>query len=184
MALHIRQAIFARILAMGTFLSYNATVTESMMMNVSIRDDESWFAKQGNQTIDDLPESWSELLSLVSELLRTVDDSLSKSNINFADAFGNACGFISNAHPFLDPDSDVFSYSGGYIGIRGRLSPNILTSGIVAALGRIMTRLREDPYFGNVYHLTMHRIRVLANQRKLQFDEYSITTQLQKVIGI
>ena len=132
----------------------------------------------------DAPENWTEILSLISELLRTVDESLSKSNIHFSDAFKNACGFISNEHPFLDPDSDVFSYLDGFISVRQRLAPEELSTGIIVALGRIMDRLREDAYFGNVYHLTMHRLRVLANRRKPEFDKFSITNQLQRVIGI
>ena len=140
----------------------------------TVRDDED----------QDDPENWTEVLSLISELLRTVDESLSKSNINFPDAFRNACGFISTEHPFLDPDSDVFSYLDGFISVRQRLSTADMASGIVVALGRIMDRLREDAYFGNVYHLTMHRVRVLANRRKPQFDKYAITNQLQRVIGI
>ncbi len=140
-------------------------------------------AQNGKAKLDD-PENWTEVLSLISELLKTVDESLSKSNISFPEAFRNACGFVSHDHPFLDPDSDVFSYLDGFISIRQRLAPEVLSAGIIVALGRIMARLREDAYFGNVYHLTLHRIRVLANRRKLQFDKYSITNQLQKVIGI
>lgn len=133
---------------------------------------------------EDPDENWAELLGLISELLTTVDESLSKTNIHFTDAFKNACGFISNEHPFLDPDSDVFSYMDGFICVRQRLAPNDLTAGVIVALGRIMDRLREDAYFGNVYHLTLHRIRVLANRRKLEFDKFTMTNQLQRVIGI
>lgn len=130
------------------------------------------------------PENWSELLSLVSELLKTVDETLARSNFNFADAFRNACGFVSVEHPFLDPDSDVFSYSDGFINIRQRLSPQDFTAGIILALARVVERLREDSYFGNVYHQTMHRLRVLANRRKLQFDKFAITNQLERAIGV
>jgi hypothetical protein len=129
-------------------------------------------------------ENWSELLDLISELMQTLDATLARGNINFADAFRNACGFVSFDHPFLDPDSDVFSYSDGYISVRQRLATRDLIAGIAAALARIMQRLREDPYFGNVYHQTMHRIRVLANQRKLQFDTFGLGHELQKITGI
>ncbi len=130
------------------------------------------------------PENWSELLSLVSELLNTVDETLTRSNFNFTDAFRNACEFVSPEHPFLDPNSDVFSYSAGFINIGQRLPSKDLTAGIVIALGRVVERLREDSYFGNVYHQTMHRLRVLANLRKLQFEKFAITNQLERVIGI
>lgn len=139
--------------------------------------------QKSNAPLDD-PENWSELLSLISELLRTVDESLSRSNIHFPDAFRNACGFVSNEHPFLDPDSNVFSYLDGFISVRQRLATDELTAGIIIALGRIMSRLREDAYFGNVYHLTMHRLRVLANRRRQQFEKYSITNKMQREMGI
>lgn len=129
-------------------------------------------------------ESWTELLALVSELMQTVDESLAKGGINFADLFRNACGFISLDYPFLDPDSDVFSYDGGYISVRQRLASRDLISGIMTALARIMRRLHEDPYFGSVYHQTMHRIRVLANRRKLQFEAFGLGAGIQKITGI
>jgi hypothetical protein len=129
-------------------------------------------------------ENWSELLALVSELMQTVDESLAKGNINFSEVFRNACGFVSFDYPFLDPDSDVFAYSDGYISVRQRLATRDLVSGITAALSRIMLRLREDPRFGNVYHQTMHRIRVLANRRKLQFEMFGLGLELQKITGI
>lgn len=141
-------------------------------------------ANGNGKTNPEADENWVELLDLISELLTTVDESLSKTNIHFTDAFKNACGFISNEHPFLDPDSDVFSYAEGFISVRQRLAPKDLTAGVIVALGHIMDRLREDAYFGNVYHLTLHRIRVLANRRKFEFDKFTMTNQLQSVIGI
>lgn len=129
-------------------------------------------------------ENWTELVALMSELMQTVDESLAKGNINFADLFRNACGFISFDHPFLDPDTDIFSYNDGYISLRQKLGSRDLINGVTAALARIMQRLREDPYFGNVYHLTMHRLRVLANRRKLQFEMFGLGSELQKITGI
>ena len=129
-------------------------------------------------------DNWSELLGLISELMQTIDDAMAKGNFNFVDAFRNACGFVSYDHPFLDPDTDVFSYSDGYISIRQRMSSKDVITGIIAALERIMHRLREDPYFGTLYHQTMHRMRVLANRRKLQFDSFGLGIQLQKITGI
>lgn len=129
-------------------------------------------------------ENWTELLALISELIQTVDESLARGNICFAELFRNACGFVSFDHPFLDPDSDVFAYSGGYISVRQRLASRDLISGVTAALARIMERLREDPYYGNVCHQTMHKIRVLANRRKLQFQMFGLGLELQKITGI
>lgn len=140
--------------------------------------------KPGNVFEAEPADNWTELLALISELINTVDESLEKGNISFDELFRNACGFASFDHPFLDPDSDVFAYDAGYISVRQRLATREIINGIIAALSRIMQRLREDPYFGNVYHQTMHRVRVLANRRKLQFEMYGLNSELQKIIGI
>ncbi len=129
-------------------------------------------------------EDWTELLALISELMQTMDGSLAKANINFSELFRNACGFVSFDHPFLDPDSDVFAYEDGYISVRQRLATHELINGITSALARIMQRLREDPYFGNICHQTMHRMRVLANRRQVQFDAFGLGPEVQKITGI
>ena len=127
---------------------------------------------------------WAELLGLISELLQTVDQSLAKGGFDFPEAFRNSCGFVSFDFPFLDPESDVFSYGDGYISVRRRIANRELINGVMAALGRIMVRLREDPCFGNVHHQTMHKLRVLANQRKLQFELFGLNSEIRKIIGI
>ncbi len=129
-------------------------------------------------------ENWTELLGIFSELLQSIDDSMAKGSLNFQEAFRNACGFVSFDHPFLDPDTDVFSYDDGLITVRKKIAAQDLICGIVAAISRITQRLREDPFFGNTYHLTMHRLRVLANQRRLQYDAFGLGRELQKIIGI
>lgn len=129
-------------------------------------------------------ENWTELVGLMSELIQTMDESFAKANINFADLFRNASGFVSFDYPFLDPDTDIFSYGDGYITLRQKLSSRDLINGIMAALARIVDRLREDTCFGNVLHLTMHRLRVLANRRKIQFDSFGLGFELQKITGM
>lgn len=129
-------------------------------------------------------KNWTELVSLISELMQTVDGSMAKGNVNFSELFRNASGFVSFDHPFLDPDTDIFSFEEGFVCLRQKLPARDLVAGVTAALARIMSRLREDPYFGSVYHLTMHRLRVLGNRRKLQFEMFGIAPEMQKIIGI
>lgn len=131
-----------------------------------------------------MADNWNELLGVISELMNTIDKSVTKKHFNFTEAFRNACGFVSMDHPFLDPDSDVFSYQDGYISLRQRVAPEELVTGISAAIGRIMSRLREDPGFGNVSHSTMHRVRVLANRRRPMFETFGLHKELQKAIVI
>ncbi|HMQ03675.1 MAG TPA: hypothetical protein PKD26_07155 [Pyrinomonadaceae bacterium] len=129
-------------------------------------------------------ENWTELLGLISEMLQSVEDSMAKGNLNFQELFRNACGFVSFDFAFLDPDTDIFSFEDGYISLRRKIASQELIGGVMAAIQRITQRLREDPCFGNTYHLTLHRLRVLANQRRLQYDAFGLGRELQKVIGI
>jgi hypothetical protein len=138
--------------------------------------------EQGSEMLS--PENWSELVSLLSEMMSTMDDSLAKANLNFTEAFRNACGFVSFDHPFLDPDSDVFSYRDGFITVSQRLDREEMIGGVMAALGRIMGRLREDPYFGGAYHQTTHRLRVLVNRWNGRSEKFGLSRELQKIIGI
>lgn len=129
-------------------------------------------------------ESWTELLSLIAELMETIDGALAKGNIDFTEAFRNACGFASFDYSFLDPETDVFCYENGHLNVRQRIPAQELIAGVTAALARMMQRLREDPYFGSTYHLTAHRVRVLVNRRRLQFDRYGLSRELKKMIAI
>lgn len=157
---------------------------EDLFAGGSIIGSDAPIPRPNNVFEEETPQHWTELLALISELIKTIDESLTKGNFDFSEAFRNACGFVSFEFPFLDPETDVFSYQDGFISVRKRLSSNEMISGITAALTRIMIRLREDPYFGNAYHLTMHRLRVLANRRKMQFDTFGLSRELQKIIGI
>lgn len=140
--------------------------------------------KPGHLFDADTVENWSELVSLLSELMRTVDGSLAKGGLEFAEVFRNACGFVSFDHPFLDPETDIFSYNEGYISLRQKVAARELIGGITSALARIMHRLREDPYYNSVLHLTMHRVRVLANRRGTQLAQFGLDREIQKITGI
>lgn len=134
--------------------------------------------------VPESPENWSELLSIMTELLRTLDDSLSSANIEFSDAFQTACGFASFNHPFLDPETDVVTYRDGYISVRSKVSNQELSDGLVEAISHIMDRLREDQQFGKLHHSTLHKLRVLANRRRPQFEKFALKENLQLSLGL
>lgn len=129
-------------------------------------------------------EEWEVFLKLMAELLRTIDETLAGVHIHFADAFRNACAFVSDEHSFLDPDSGKFAYGNGEISACQQVSPEIFATAVIQALRRVFDRLRENYRFSKILHLTMLRIRVVAQRRKIHYDHYSITQPLQTIIGV
>lgn len=172
----------ARKMSLGDAASARTDKMEDFLSRASFAD--APIPKPATGFDADSVENWTELVGLVSEVIQTVEESMAKGNLNFAEAFRNACGFISFDYPFLDPDTDIFSYADGYITLRRKMIARDLIGGVMAALARMMERLREDPYYGNLCHLTMHRLRVLANRRRLQFDVFGLGKELQKITGI
>lgn len=132
----------------------------------------------------DMPTAreWIELLGITEELLRTIDESLAKADLNFAELFRNACAFAASEHPFLDPRSELFAFQNGRITICEQMPASMLSGGIAAALGRVFERLREQSRFRKVTHFTMHRIRMLKTRREVQYDKFCITEALEKIV--
>ncbi|HTH36429.1 MAG TPA: hypothetical protein VL572_00605 [Pyrinomonadaceae bacterium] len=65
-----------------------------------------------------------------------------------------------------------------------KAAPHLVNIDMTGCRVLMNKRLRGEPYFGDVYHLTMHRMRALANRRKLLFESFGLGTRLQKITGI
>lgn len=127
---------------------------------------------------------WQTLLSLTNELLRTIDDSLAKSNLNFAAAFQKACAETSGDYPFLNPSAGIFAYKNGEIEMREQVNAKLYAAGINETLRRILEKLAANPKFADVYRLTTQNILVLIREHKPHCDRFFITPQLEKILGI
>jgi len=127
---------------------------------------------------------WQTLLSLTNELLRTIDDSLAKSNLNFAAAFQKACAETSGDYPFLNPNAGIFAYKNGEIEMREQVNAKLYAAGINETLRRILEKLAANPKFADVYRLTTQNILARIREHKPHCDRFFITPQLEKILGI
>ena len=126
---------------------------------------------------------WQTLLNLTAELLRTVDNALANADLDFTAAFQKACGEISADYPFFDPRSNTFSYSSGKVKITEQVSPKLFVAGINGSLRRIFDKLAGNKKFADIHRYTVQKISGLIENRKLLYDKYFITPQLEKIIG-
>ena len=129
------------------------------------------------------PSEWNMLLDLTSELLSTIDKSLAAANLNFSTAFEKARIEISGDYPFLSPISGVFDYKNGRVTMEEQVSPALFAASINETLRRILEKLGKAEKFSDVHRGTIQKVLVLIQTRKQLYDKFSITPQLEKIIG-
>lgn len=129
-------------------------------------------------------QDWRELLAVTEELLRTIDEALAKGGIDFQAAFQNACGHIAEDFSFMEPEDELVDYQNGRLTVHGNFGIGRFTAAIGEAIGRILTRLSEEARFGNSFHLTKHRIRVLMQRRNAEVERFGLGSQLEKAMRI
>jgi hypothetical protein len=124
------------------------------------------------------------LLHLTAELLQTIDDALAKNNLNFAAAFQKACSETASDYPFLQPNAGIFVYRNGKVEMHEQINPKLFSAGINETLRRILEKLAASPKFAEVYRDTTQKILALVRKNKPLYDEFFITPQLEKILGI
>ena len=130
------------------------------------------------------PEDWQTFVNLIGELLQTFDECLAAAKLDFSAAFEKACAEISGDYPFLNPPAKVFSYQNGKIEMREQINPKLFAASINETLRRILEKLAANPKFAEVHRTTAQKTIALINQRKPFYDNFSITPQLEKNLGI
>lgn len=130
------------------------------------------------------PDDWQTFLNLTGELLGAIDKTLAQANLDFTAAFQKARGEISTDYPFLSPASDVFRYGSGKIEMSEQVSAKLFTASIMEILQKMLEKLGANPKFAALCNEVKQKINALAQHRKPLYDKFSITKQLEKILGI
>jgi hypothetical protein len=130
------------------------------------------------------PQDWQTILQLTSELLWTFDTSLAESNLNFSVALRKAQSEISSDYPFIDPNDGIFLYSNGKVTMQQQVSGKLYVASLNEILRKMLDKLGSNQKFHEVYRQTTQRLIALIRQRKPHYDKFSITPQLEKILGI
>ena len=125
---------------------------------------------------------WDTLLNLTAELLRTVDRSLERAGLPFAEAFENACAIVAQECPFIDPNRGLFEYSGGSVRVDAAVSKELFLNAVLKALGRIFDRLREEPSLSKLHTFTKHQVAALTISRRDQYETLGIAQGLRSLL--
>ena len=130
-----------------------------------------------------IDSEWNTVLELTGELLRTVDRSMAKAGIEFSEAFANACAFVAEEHPFLDPHDGLFEYANGGVRVAAVVSRRRFLHAVMKAISRIFQRLREDAAFGKLLLFTQQRLRVLVMNHREDYERLGISAALKPLLN-
>lgn len=129
-------------------------------------------------------EDWHTLLQLTGELFGTVDRSLANANLNFTAALHKAQAELSGDYPFLNVRTGSFVYSNSRMSMQERVNPKLFVTSLNEILRRMLDKLASNPKFAECHRQTVHSILALIRQRKHYYEKFSITPQLEKILGV
>lgn len=127
-------------------------------------------------------QDWHELLGLIGEILRSVDESLAKSNLNFVWVFEKVRAEVFENYPFLHPNSTVFEYQNGVVSMKEQINNNLFVASIAECLERLIGKLQTHPKYNEVRTSVIWNILELMNKNHKLYDKFFITQQLERVV--
>lgn len=119
---------------------------------------------------------------LATDLLLTFKEAFERSKISFDTAFAIACELKADEYPFLDSDSDDFSFYKDEIFIGPSVDTLELFEGIVAALRHILARLTQDGRFTNAAVYLRHRLQLHLSSRNNDYRDLRLTSIVDRLI--
>lgn len=119
---------------------------------------------------------------LATDLLLSFKEAFEKTKVSFDTAFAIACEFKADEYPFLDPESDEFSFYKDEIFISGSVDTLDLFEGIVSALRHILDRLAADGRFTNCGVYLRHRLQLHLSARNNDYRDLRLTSIVDRLI--
>jgi hypothetical protein len=119
---------------------------------------------------------------LATDLLLTFKEAFERSKISFDTAFAIACELKADEYPFLDPDSEDFSFYKDEIFIGAGVDTLDLFEGIVAALRHILDRMTADGRFLNPATYLRHRLQIHLSARNGDYRDLRLTSIVDRLI--
>ncbi|HEX6279524.1 MAG TPA: hypothetical protein VFZ49_05850 [Pyrinomonadaceae bacterium] len=120
---------------------------------------------------------------LATDLLLTFKEGFERTRISFYPAFAIACGVKCDEHPFLDPDSDQFSFYRDEIFISEKVDSDELFEGVVAALRHILVRVTDDGRFSSAVAYLRHRIQQHLSTRHKDYESLGLVSVVDRLLS-
>lgn len=122
------------------------------------------------------------VLGALSELLREIDEILTKGKLSFAAAFGLACDAIAPNYPFMSADGRALRYKNGEIKLNASADGASIASAVFAALRPIFGRLRREKKYEPLFRILTERLREMSSERRNEYIRLSLMPHIEELI--
>lgn len=162
----------------------NDTYVEDKILADAVRMARLTAGRPAFHLLDPKDADRQEIEDLLSEILTTIDSSLSRANLNFKAAFHKACAHLSDEYPSLSARNGAVRFLNGRIEVKAIGDSDEFAEGVCFAIQKVMERLAERPSFRKVFSYTKHRILYLLNTRKVPYERHGLLDHLKRSIRI
>ncbi len=123
------------------------------------------------------------MLQAVSELLRTVDESLTEANLSFSAAFRLSCEAITKDYAFLQRQPNALVYREGSVFLNGPADAATIASAVFAALRPIFRRLRTDQKYAVLFRRLTKTLRGSLNEKRVSYQQLGLIKYIDELLG-
>jgi hypothetical protein len=126
----------------------------------------------------------AEMLNAISDVLRTVDESLAGAKLSFSAAFRLACESIAKDYKFLRRKRNALVYREGSVFVSAQADAQTIASAVFAALRPIFRRLKSEAKYEALFHRLSNALRATAEQNQNCYQRLGLTRYIEDLIGM
>ncbi len=123
------------------------------------------------------------VLGALSELLRTIDESLAKGRLSFAAAFRVACDAIASEFPFMQQGRNALVYKNGEVILNVEADADLVASAVFAALRPIFERLRREVKYTELLRIASEHLLEISTVRRSEFDRFGLVQHIENLLA-
>ncbi len=123
------------------------------------------------------------VLGALSEMLRTIDESLAKGRLSFGAAFRVACDAITPEYPFMQKGRNALVYENGEVILNVEADADLVASAVFAALRPIFNRLRGEVKYTELLRIASEHLLEISTARWSEFDRFGLARHIEKLLA-
>lgn len=124
------------------------------------------------------------VLAALSEILKTIDETLAKGNLSFASAFQLACDSIAPAYAFMERNRHAMIYAKGEIRLNVPAEASSVASAVFDALKPIFRRLRRERKYESLYLSLSKKLIEGSAERRSEYMRLGLMRHIDDLLAV
>ena len=123
-----------------------------------------------------------EMLKALSDLLRTIDESLEQAHLSFPAAFRLACESITEDYAFLRQKRNALIYRDGAVVLHADAEAETIASAVFAALEPIFRRLKNESKYDALFHQIADQMRQVSHKNRSTYQALGLAQHVDALL--